>query len=91
MLLMAIPEQLVMAKFAPKMPLWKRLSVSVAMYLVHFAWNGMVMKTKRSYNELAWILGTAAFAMKVLGVDAKTTTALIAADSIMTLAMRDLV
>lgn len=91
MLLMAIPEQLIMARFAPRMPLAKRLSVSAAMYAIHFAWNGLVMKTPRAYNELAWILGTALFARNVLGVNMGTATALVAADSVMTLAMRDLV
>ena len=91
MALMAIPEQLVMQAFAPNMPLAKRLSVSAAMYAIHFAWNGMVMKTKKTHHELAWILGTAYFAMQVLGVDKRTATALVAADSVMTLFLRDLV
>ena len=90
MLLMAVPEQLVMNYFAPQMSLTNRALVSVAMYLVHFAWNGMVMKPEKSYNELVWIIGTAVFAMYGLGVNSATATALIAADSVMTLALRGL-
>ena len=88
MILMAIPEQLVMQALEPQMPFMNRALVSVAMYLVHFAWNGMVMKPEKSYNELVWIIGTAVFAMYGLGVSARTATALIAADSVMTLALR---
>ncbi len=90
MVLMAIPEQTVMAVYEPKMPLLRRLLVSVAMYVIHFAWNGMVMKPKRSYNELVWIIGTALYALNVLGVRKETAIALIAADSVMTLALRGL-
>jgi hypothetical protein len=90
MILMAIPEQYVMMTYYPEMSLIKRLSVSIAMYLIHFAWNGMVMKPKHSYNELVWILGTACYASNVLGVDRETTIALVAADSVMTLALRGL-
>lgn len=90
MVLMAVPEQLVMAKMEPSIPLVKRLLVSVAMYVVHFAWNGMVMKPERSYNELVWILGTALYALQVLGVKQQTAIALIAADSAMTLSLRGL-
>ena len=90
MVLMAIPEQTVMVVCYPKMPLLRRLLVSVAMYVIHFAWNGMVMKPKRSYNELVWIFGTALYALNVLGVRKETAVALIAADSVMTLALRGL-
>jgi len=90
MALMAVPEQLVMAHFEPGMPIIQRLLVSVAMYIIHFAWNGMVMKPKRSYNELVWIVGTALYALKVLGVKQSTALALVAADSTMTLALRGL-
>lgn len=85
---MAIPEQLVMNAYEPNMPLVQRLLVSVAMYVVHFAWNGMIMKPEKSYNELAWILGTAYYALSALGVDQATAVALVAADSVMTLALR---
>jgi hypothetical protein len=90
MVLMAIPEQLVMYYQEPNMSLFNRLMVSVAMYIIHFAWNGMVMKPERSYNELVWIIGTAHYALNVLGVKRTTATALIAADSVMTLALRGL-
>ena len=88
MLLMAIPEQLVLYYMAPNMPLLQRLLVSVAMYIIHFAWNGMVMKPTKSYNELSWILGTALYANRILGANLLTTTALVAADSVMTLTLR---
>jgi hypothetical protein len=90
MVLMAVPEQLVMMHFEPNMPLVQRLLVSVAMYVIHFAWNGMVMKPERSYNELVWIVGTALYALNVLGVKQSTAIALVAADSVMTLALRGL-
>ena len=90
MILMALPEQYVMLKFHPNMSLLKRLSVSLAMYVVNFAWNGMVMKPKYSYNELVWILGTGLFGYQVLGVGLKTAVALVAADSVMTLSLRGL-
>lgn len=89
MILMAIPEQTVLMMMEPSMPLMKRLMVSVAMYAIHFAWNGFVMKPQKSYNELVWILGTALFAYLV-GVKQKTAVALVAADSVMTLALRGL-
>jgi hypothetical protein len=90
MVLMALPEQYVMHTYQPGMPLFQRLSVSVAMYIIHFAWNGMVMKPEKSYNELVWILGTAFYALKALGVSKDTFVALIAADSVMTLTLRSL-
>lgn len=90
MLLMAIPEQLVMAAFSPKMAIGKRLLVSVAMYVIHFAWNGAVGKPEKSYNELAWIVGTAYYAYRILKVGRRTAVALAAADSVMTLALRGL-
>ena len=90
MILMAIPEQVVMMAMEPKMPILQRLLVSIAMYAIHFAWNGMVMKPERSYNELVWIVGTALYAFQVLGVRKQTAIALVAADSVMTLALRGL-
>lgn len=90
MILMAIPEQCVMAKYEPGMSIYKRLSVSIAMYIIHFAWNGMVMKPEKSYNELVWIIGTALYAYNVLKVDLSTAIALVAADSVMTLSLRGL-
>lgn len=90
MILMALPEQAVMAKYEPDMPLVQRLSVSVAMYVAHFAYNGFVMKPKRSYNELVWILATALYAFYGLGVKKETAVALVAADSVMTLSLRGL-
>ena len=90
MVLMALPQQAVMASFEPSMPLWKRLSVSIAMYLAHFAYNGFVMKPERSYNELVWILATALYALYGLNVKLSTFVALIAADSVMTLGLRGL-
>lgn len=90
MILMAIPEQLVLAHYEPSIPLLKRLLVSVAMYTIHFAWNGMVMKPKKSYNELVWIIGTALFALHAIGVKKETAVALVAADSVMTLSLRGL-
>jgi hypothetical protein len=88
--LMAIPEQLVMYSFHPAMPLIQRLSVSIAMFIIHFAWNGMVMKPEFSHNELVWILGTSYYAYRVLGVSKQAATALIAADAVMTLSLRGL-
>jgi hypothetical protein len=88
MILMAIPEQLVMNFYEPQMPLVQRLLVSIAMYVIHFAWNGMVMKPEKSYDELAWILGTGFYALKALGVKQSTAVALVAADSVMTLTLR---
>jgi hypothetical protein len=90
MIIMAIPEQTVMMIMEPKMPLIRRLMVSVAMYVIHFAYNGFVMKPEKSYNELVWILGTASYALQVLGVKQSTAIALVAADSVMTLALRGL-
>jgi hypothetical protein len=90
MILMAIPEQAVMATMEPSMPIQKRLLVSIAMYIIHFAWNGLVMKPEKSYNELVWILGTAFYALQALKVKRSTAIALIAADSIMTLSLRGL-
>ena len=91
MILMAIPEQTVLALMEPSIPLQKRVLVSIAMYVIHFAWNGMVMKPPRSHNELVWILGTALFAYQAIGVKKETALALIAADSVMTLSLRGLV
>jgi len=90
MIIMAIPEQLVMASFEPSMEMSKRILVSIAMYIIHFAWNGMVMKPEKSYNELVWIIGTALYALKILGVKKQTAIALLAADSVMTLSLRGL-
>ena len=90
MVLMAIPEQAVMASMEPSMPLQKRLLVSIAMYIIHFAWNGFVMKPEKSYNELVWILGTALYALQALKVKRSTAIALVAADSVMTLSLRGL-
>ena len=90
MILMAIPEQIVLYYMQPNMDLTKRLSVSIAMYVIHFAYNGMVMKPKRSYNELVWIIGTALYARQILKVKQSTMISLLAADSIMTLALRGL-
>jgi len=90
MVLMAVPEQLVLAYLEPELPLLNRLMVSVAMYTIHFAWNGMVMKPEKAYNELVWILGTALYAYHVVGVSEETAAALVAADSVMTLALRSL-
>ena len=90
MVLMALPEQFVLARYEPNMSLVKRLLVSIAMYVVHFAWNGVVMKPQHSHNELVWILGTALFAYYGVGVKQQTAVALVAADSVMTLALRGL-
>lgn len=90
MAVMSIPEQLIVHLMEPGASVLQRLMVSVAMFAIHFAWNGLVMKPERSYNELVWILGTAAFAVYVLEMKMKTGVALIAADSVMTLAMRGL-
>ncbi len=90
MVLMAIPEQVVMAMFEPGLALWKRLSVSVAMYLAHFAYNGFVMKPEHSYNEVVWIMATALYARYGLNVRPSTFWALISSDSIMTLTLRGL-
>jgi len=90
MILMAIPEQTVMAIMEPSMPIQKRLLVSIAMYIIHFAWNGFVMKPEKSYNELVWILGTALYALQVLKVKRSTAIALVAADAVMTLSLRGL-
>lgn len=90
MVLMALPEQFVLARYEPNMSLVKRILVSIAMYVVHFAWNGVVMKPQRSHNELVWILGTALFAYYGVGVKQQTAVALVAADSVMTLALRGL-
>lgn len=86
--LMALPEQAVLYKYEPNLPIFKKLLVSVAMYVIHFAWNGMEMKPKKSYNELAWILGTSYYAYLSIGVKKETAVALIAADSVMTLGLR---
>jgi hypothetical protein len=89
--LMAIPEQLVLASYEPHIPLVNRIMVSVAMYVIHFAYNGYgVMKPVHSYSELAWILGTSYYAYRILGVRQETAVALIAADSVMTLSLRGL-
>lgn len=90
MILMAIPEQLVLASMEPKLSLIKRISVSIAMYVIHFAWNGMVMKPERSYNELVWIIGTALYGIMAFGIKNSTAIALVAADSVMTLSLRGL-
>ena len=90
MIIMAIPEQYVAWTYEPQMSIWYRLSISVAMYLIHFAYNGFVMKPKKSYNELVWILGTALYAYYGLGVKTETFVALLAADSIMVLCLRGL-
>lgn len=91
MALMALPEQGVLAAMEPRMPLYRRVLVSVAMYVIHFAYNGMVMKPLKSYDELAWIIGTAAYAYTVIGVRWDTAVALVAADAVMTLALRGMV
>ena len=91
MIVMALPEQLVLQRLQPSLPLINRVLVSVAMYVIHFAYNGMVMKPKKSYDELVWIIGTALFALKVTGVKTNTAIALVAADSVMTLALRGIV
>ena len=90
MILMAIPEQLVLASMEPKLSLIKRISVSIAMYVIHFAWNGMVMKPERSYNELVWVIGTALYGIMAVGIKNSTAIALVAADSVMTLSLRGL-
>lgn len=89
MILMAIPEQAVLYMYEPQKPLIERLLVSVAMYVIHFAWNGMdEVKPKRSYNEIIWILGTALYAYNIIGVKRYTAIMLIAVDSMMTLSLR---
>ena len=90
MILMAIPEQLVLYNMEPNMAIEKRLMVSIAMYVIHFAWNGFVMKPERSYNEIVWIIGTSLYALQVIGVKKSTAIALVAADSLLTLSMRGL-
>ena len=90
MILMALPEQAVLHYMEPKLDITSKLLISIAMYVVHFAWNGFVMKPERSYNEIVWILGTALFAKLAFNVDTNTAIALIAADSIMTLSLRGL-
>ena len=90
MILMAIPEQVVAYIYEPHMSIFKRLTISFAMYAIHFAYNGFVMKPAKSYNELVWIIGTALYAWVGLGVKNETVTALLAADSIMVLFLRGL-
>lgn len=90
MVLMALPEQAVLHYMEPKLDIYKRLMVSIAMYVVHFAWNGFVMKPERSYNEIVWILGTALFGLLAFKIKKETAIALVAADSIMTLTLRGL-
>ena len=89
MALMAIPEQTVLAMYEPKMPIVNRLMISVAMYVIHFSYNGM-KKVSKSYNEIPWIIGTSYYAYLAMGVKKETAIALIAADSVMTLVMRGL-
>ena len=90
MIIMAIPEQLVLYfTYSTAMStLIQRLTVSVAMYLIHFGWNGMIPKPPYSYNELPWILGTALYAFVVIGTSSYTAAWLLAADSIMVLTLR---
>lgn len=85
---LSIPEQTVMYLYEPQMPLTSRLSVSAVMFAIHFAWNGFVPKGETLQDELPWILGTAAYARMVLGAQNQTAVALVAADSVMTLALR---
>ena len=70
------------------MPVWKRATVSLVMFLIHFGTNGFVPKAGTLRMELPWILGTALFAYFVLGVKPITALALVAADSVMTLSLR---
>lgn len=86
--MMSIPEQVVLWTMAPELSPMAKLSVSAAMFAIHFTFNGFVMKTPKTHQELVWIIGTAAYA-KLLGVKTETAVALVAADSIMTLALRD--
>ncbi len=91
-ILLAIPEQIVLSMYEPSIPIMNRILVSVAMYAIYFGWNkfGAAMRPKRAYIELVWILGTAIYAYRVLGVRKETACALIAADSVMTLTVRGL-
>jgi hypothetical protein len=91
MIAMAIPEQLVLGLMEPQIAIFDRLMVSVCMYVVHFGWNGFVNAPKRAYNEIPWILATALYASRVLGVANRTAFGLIAADSVMVLFLRGLV
>lgn len=92
MILMAIPEQIVMYLYEGHHMAFfpDRISVSFAMYAIHFAYNGFVMKPEKSYNELVWIIGTALYAYFGVQAQTETVTALLAADSIMALLLRGL-
>ena len=90
MILMALPEHAVLETMEPNMPLVQRLLVSLAMYAIHFAWNGIVITPENSYDELVSIMGTALYALNVLCVKRQTAVALVAADAVMTLVLRGL-
>ena len=84
----SIPEQLVLNQYAPQLSIPQRLSVSAAMFGIHFAVNGFVPKAPTLQGEIPWIVGTALFAKTMFGVSDTTMFALIAADSLMTLFLR---
>ena len=88
MAMVSIPEQAVTAFFEPQIPLLQRLSVSLAMFAIHFGVNGFIARVPSIKMELPWILGTALYAYVVLGVKPITAIALVAADSVMTMSMR---
>ena len=84
----SIPEQLALAQFAPQLSLLQRLSVSGAMFAIHFGLNGFVPKAPTLQEEIPWIVGTAIFAKTIYGVSDLATFALVAGDSLMTLFLR---
>jgi len=90
-ILIAIPEQIVLAILEPEMPIIKRLIVSLAMLGARFFTNGIGIKPDKAYKELIWIFRTALFSYTVIGVKKKTVVALIAADACLALSLRDLI
>ena len=88
MLLVAVPQQAILAVFEPQLPLLNRISVTLATYAIHFAWNDLNKKVEKAY--LVWILGTALYAYHIVGVSLETAAMLVAGDSVLTIALTGL-
>lgn len=84
---LSIPEQATLFFLAPQLPLMQRLSVSGAMFAIHFGTNGFVNRAPSLAMEMPWILGTAAYATYLSG-QTNVGLTMAAADLAMTVFMR---
>ena len=89
LVLLAIPEQMILYNTESKMDMAQRLSVSLANYVINYAYNGKVAPDDKSAC-LPRIIGSALYARNVLRAKQSTMILLIAANSVITLALRRL-